>query len=99
MFKNNRGFTLVEMLIVLIVISVLILLIIPNLAGRNTDIQDKGCKALKQVVQAQVSAYELDRGTLPTDLSTLVSADYLSSDQLTCQNGTAIQYADGKVLP
>lgn len=97
MFKNIKGFTLVEMLIVLVVISVLILLIIPNLAGRSADIQDKGCLALKQVVQSQINAYTLDKGTAPTNLGALVSADYISNDQLTCQNGAVLEYNNGKV--
>lgn len=97
MFKNNKGFTLVEMLIVLMIISVLILLIIPNLTGRSADIQDKGCEALSMLVQAQVNAYQLDNGHKPASLAVLVSNDYISSEQLVCQNGTALAYANGKV--
>ncbi|MBD1222742.1 prepilin-type N-terminal cleavage/methylation domain-containing protein [Virgibacillus halodenitrificans] len=49
MLKNNRGFTLIEMLIVLMIISVLIILIVPNLSGKSKQVHDKGCEALVNV--------------------------------------------------
>ena len=40
-FKNEEdGFTLIEMLLVLLVISVLIILIIPNIAAQSRNVQD-----------------------------------------------------------
>ena len=45
-FKNEEdGFTLIEMLLVLLVISVLIILIIPNIAAQSRNVQDTGCDA------------------------------------------------------
>lgn len=96
MLNNNRGFTLVEMLIVLMIISVLILLIIPNLTGRSADIHDKGCQALAELVQAQVNAYHIDNGQIPNTLTDLVD-EYVSEEQLTCQNGKELNYVSGIV--
>ncbi|PAD39477.1 competence type IV pilus major pilin ComGC, partial [Terribacillus sp. 7520-G] len=42
--RNEKGFTLVEMLIVLLVISVLMILIVPNLADKNDRVQSQGCE-------------------------------------------------------
>lgn len=84
---HEKGFTLVEMLIVLLIITVLILLIIPNVTDNSEAVHDKGCKALKETVQAQVSAYQLEKGKLPTTLDDLVKAGFISSDQKKCQNG------------
>jgi len=44
--KNEKGFTLVEMLIVLAVISVLVLLIIPNAITILSTANEQGCEAL-----------------------------------------------------
>ncbi|MGM8365121.1 competence type IV pilus major pilin ComGC [Virgibacillus sp. W0181] len=98
MYKNNRGFTLIEMLIVLMVITVLIVLIIPNLSGRTEEVHNKGCSALAATVQAQVDAYYLDEGSYPTNLDTLVGK-YISDEQKTCQNEKALNYekSSGKV--
>ncbi|WP_337747329.1 prepilin-type N-terminal cleavage/methylation domain-containing protein [Gracilibacillus saliphilus] len=47
--KNNKGFTLIEMLIVLAVISILLILFIPNLASKSENISEQGCEALLNV--------------------------------------------------
>ena len=46
LLKNEKGFTLVEMLIVLAVISILVLLIIPNAITILGTANDQGCEAL-----------------------------------------------------
>lgn len=92
MFKNDRGFTLIEMLIVLLVITVLIVLIIPNLSGRTEHIYSKGCEALKATVQAQVDAYHLEKKHYPASLNTLVTDEYLSAEQTSCQNDEELVY-------
>lgn len=96
MLKEERAFTLIEMLIVLMIITVLILLIIPNLTDKTASVHDKGCHALKQTVQAQVNAYQLDEGKLPSSLKNLADANYISEDQMTCKNGTKKLTLDSK---
>lgn len=96
MFKNERGFTLIEMLIVMMIISVLIILIVPNLSDRSKDVNEKGCEALVSVVQAQVEAYKLEKGKLPTSLSDL-TPDFITDDQKTCKNGGELTISDGVV--
>lgn len=96
-FNNESGFTLIEMLIVLLVISVLIILIIPNLAGKTNNVQSQGCDALSAVVEAQVNAYQLDHGKLPANINTLVSANYLKQEQTTCPNNDTLEIVNGEV--
>ncbi len=43
--KNEKGFTLIEMMIVMLVISVLLIVTIPNVAKHNSNINNKGCQA------------------------------------------------------
>lgn len=92
LLKKEFGFTLIEMLIVLLIITVLILLIIPNLAGKSKEVNSKGCKALKSMVQAQVTAYELAEGKFPLSLDVLVDGGYIEKNQKTCSNNTALVY-------
>lgn len=94
--KKEKGFTLIEMLIVLLVISVLLLITIPNVTKHNASIQEKGCEGLINMVQAQVSAYEIDNKKTPTQAE-LVSDGYLRAAQ-TCPDGSSIVIsADGEV--
>lgn len=94
--KNESGFTLVEMLIVLLIISVLIILIIPNLAGKTSEVQNKGCSALMAVVDAQINSYQMDNGETPKTIDVLVGAKYLDDGQTTCPNNNKLTISDGK---
>ncbi|MEH7255109.1 competence type IV pilus major pilin ComGC [Neobacillus niacini] len=95
--KDENGFTLVEMMIVMLVISVLLIITIPNVAKHNTNINNKGCEAYVKMVQAQVQSYMMDKNKVPT-MAELVSADYLNVDT-GCPNGTKVVSidAEGKV--
>lgn len=97
MFKNQKGFTLIEMLIVLMIISVLIILLIPNLAEKSKEVNKKGCDALESVVQSQTDAYYLEEGSQPKSLADLVDHDYIEKDQKTCPDGTPLEIKDGKI--
>jgi competence protein ComGC len=97
--KNERGFTLVEMLVVLLIISVLILVTIPNVAKHFSSIDKKGCDAYILMVQGQVEAYKLDKNVYPKDVGELVAADYIQKDNQTCPNKEeVIITAEGKVM-
>lgn len=43
--RNEKAFTLIEMMIVLLIISVLILVAIPNVTKHSKSIDTKGCDA------------------------------------------------------
>ncbi|MFD2213980.1 competence type IV pilus major pilin ComGC [Metabacillus endolithicus] len=94
--KNEKGFTLIEMLIVLLVITVLLLITIPNVTKHNSSIQEKGCEGLINMVQAQVTSYQIDHKKIPT-LGELETGGYLRSTPV-CPNGnTVVIAADGVV--
>nr|WP_082099079.1 competence type IV pilus major pilin ComGC [Salinicoccus sediminis] len=95
MKRKDEGFTLIEMLLVLLVISVLIILIIPNIAAQSANVQDTGCDAQVKMVQSQIQAYTLNEGSAPSSVSALVP-DYLTNDQVTCANGTGIVIVNGQ---
>ena len=63
---NKKGFTLVEMLIVIVIIGVLAAALIPRLTsarGRANDVARKA--SLQQIATALVS-YQIDNGGFPT---------------------------------
>jgi competence protein ComGC len=97
MMKNEKGFTLVEMMIVMLVISVLLIVTIPNVAKHNTNINNKGCEAYVKMVQAQVQSYIIDKNKVPT-MADLISEQYLMEDK-GCPNGTknVLIDSEGKV--
>ncbi|WP_261814437.1 competence type IV pilus major pilin ComGC [Streptococcus bouchesdurhonensis] len=52
-----KAFTLVEMLVVLLIISVLLLLFVPNLTKQKEAVNDKGKAAVVKVVESQAELY------------------------------------------
>lgn len=99
MFKNQKGFTLIEMLIVLMIISVLIILIVPNLSDKSKEVYDKGCSALTSVVQAQADAYYIENNNYPGNLEVLQTAGYITQEQQSCPDKSklTIDAEDGTV--
>lgn len=95
--KNaQKGFTLLEMLVVLFVISLLLLLFIPNIDTHRRKAEDEGNNALHQVLQTQVDLYIMEGNEKPTTFSQL-GDDYLSQDQQK-QAADNFEIVDGKVI-
>ncbi len=90
---NQKGFTMIEMMIVLLVISVVLLLAIPNIANRSESINTKGCDALFSMIEGQVESYKLDEISAPTTINDLVDKGYLNAQQNVCSNGDVINIA------
>lgn len=78
--KLKKGFTLIEMLIVLLVISVLILLFVPNLSQQRGVIDDKGSEAVVKVVETQIELFRLEKNREPS-ANELVSEGYVTTEQ------------------
>lgn len=96
--KNEQGFTLIEMMIVMLIISVLLIITIPNITKHNSNINNKGCEAFVKMVQAQVQAFEMEKKRLPTDIEELVKEGYLREEAKGCPNGKEIVIdSDGTV--
>ncbi|MBB6454257.1 competence protein ComGC [Salirhabdus euzebyi] len=90
--NNEKGFTLIEMLVVLLIISVLLLITIPNVTKNNEVIDTKSCAAFKSLVESQTQVYKIEKGQLPVEINDLVTEGYLSETK--CPNGTEIHLLD-----
>ncbi|TWT13390.1 prepilin-type N-terminal cleavage/methylation domain-containing protein [Streptococcus sp. sy010] len=80
-----RGFTLVEMLIVLVIISVLLLLFVPNLSQQKDKIKDTGNAAVVKVVESQAELYELTASD-QASLGKLVDTGHITQKQAESYN-------------
>lgn len=94
--KQQHGFTLIEMLIVLMIISILLMIAVPSMTKSNQVVKAKSCEATIKLVQSQVAAYNVENATPLSNLSTL-EGDYV--DTTKCPDGSQlILDADGKVV-
>ncbi len=92
---NKQGFTLLEMLMVMFIITILLLLTIPNITKHKDAVEKTGCESFADVVQTQVEAYELIEGEEPSSISQLYNEGYITSE--TCSDGTSLSLSDGQV--
>ncbi len=94
--KNDSGFTLIEMVIVVLIISVIFLLTVPNIQKTLGIVNEKGCKALTKVADAAILEYKMEYDEYPSSVSDLVSAGLLSEEQTTCDGSKQLGISDGQ---
>ena len=93
---NKKGFTLLEMILVVSVLSILFLLSVPSIQKILATVDEKGCDALLKVVDAAIVQYRLETGYLPDDVYDLIDRGYLSDSQIECTNGKKILIVSGE---
>ena len=65
--KNNKGFTLIEILLVVAIIGTLAAMILPRLSGRSEQARATVAKVdIDSNIASALKLYELDNGTFPT---------------------------------
>ena len=94
--KDKRGFTLLEMIIVVSVMAILFLLSVPNIQKVMTIVDEKGSQAQRKVIDSAILQYRLDTGQLPQRISDLVSAGLISEQQTVCSSGKQLDIRDGQ---
>ena len=63
---NRRGFTLIEIMVVVIILGLLAVLVAPRVIGRLGQAKDKAARAQIELLGLALDAYRLDNGTYPT---------------------------------
>ncbi len=90
---ENKGFTLLEMLMVVFIIATLLILTIPNITSHKDGVEGTSCEAYADLIQTQMAAYQLVEGEEPT-IDSLISKGYITTN--TCSDGRQITInADG----
>lgn len=92
----KKGFTILEMIIVLTIIALIFLLTLPNIQQKKKVIDNKGCEALIEVVNAQILLFEVDTLETPGSIGELISGGYLKESQQRCPDGEAITISGGE---
>ena len=72
--RRHRGFTLVEMLLVITIIGILAALVVPKMMGRSEQARQSAARADVASIKTALDAYEVDNGNYPKALADLIQA-------------------------
>ncbi len=88
--SRSRGFTLIEMMIVVVILGLLATLIMPKILDRPEQVRRVKAKADMRTIQGALSAFKIDVGRFPTTSEGL---------QALVQNPGVQKYAPDGYLP
>lgn len=97
----SAGFTLIELMIVMVVIGILSLIAIPNYIGQLKRAREAVLREDLHVMRAGIDAFTMDKEKAPQSLDDLVQAGYLRSipvDPLTHSSTTWVTTTDDSLM-
>jgi general secretion pathway protein G len=64
--QNNRGFTLIEIMVVVVILALLAALVGPKIMGRSDDAKIADAKVQIRNIESALKLYKLDNGVYPS---------------------------------
>lgn len=77
--KKKKGFTLLELLVVLAILAILIAIAIPVYKSQKEKAAITAHNANVRVLETAVESYRQDKGKLPDDINELATGGYIKS--------------------
>ena len=94
--KNQKGFTLVELIVVIAILGILAAIAVPRIIGTLDNASQRADETNAHVIETASQLYYAEEGSYPTDVALLVTDGYLDEDPLaTLQFYTSYTYNSG----
>ena len=77
--SQDKGFTLVELLIVIVILGILATVTVFAVRGITDDSRENSCAAEQRTIETAIEAYYADNGSDPTSVASLVPS-FLKQD-------------------
>ena len=66
MLRSERGFTFIEIMVVVAILAILAALVVPRIMGRTDDAKRTAAKVQIRTIEGALQLYKLDNGVYPT---------------------------------
>ena len=76
--RRDKGFTLVELLIVIVILGILATVTVFAVRGITSQGQDSACAADEKMLQVAAEAYQAQNGSYPASVAVMVSDGLLT---------------------
>lgn len=73
MKRNTRGFTLVEILIVVIILGILAAIVIPQFTNASTQAKGSSVSSTLQTIRSQIELFKIQHGDIPPQTTGMAS--------------------------
>ena len=86
--RNKKGFTLVEILIVVVILGILAAIVIPQFTDASTQSKTSSCQSSLQSLRSQIQLYKIQHNDNPPALATFEAQMTSYSDASGATNAT-----------
>ena len=76
---KDEGFTLIELMVVVLIIGILVAIAIPVFNSAKANAQRKSCYANQRTIEGAGNTFQAENNVAPANIQALVNADYLKS--------------------
>mgnify|MGYP003591982658 FL=1 len=97
--SDNRGFTLIEVMVVVVILALLAALVGPKIIGRSDDAKRTDAKLQIKNFETALKMYQLDTGNYPTTEQGLTALLQKPTVGVMPENYRQEGYLDGKQVP
>jgi general secretion pathway protein G len=89
-FSRKSGFTLVELLIVVLILAALAAIAVPRIGASAANARIRACQTNISIINSQLELYEAEEGVPPSAIGDVInSTDYFPDGPPTCPFGVA----------